>query len=191
MITIIGVYCIYNNNTSEHLQIFDNQLAIISGSCEQLVEENNDYVLLGDFNGDPYRNRYSFDKLLIEFIANKNLLYCYSAKSHDFTFSNSISNSCIDHIFMNKSSSTFNESCKIEYNINNTSDHNAIKLNLGIKKLITTSTLENEGLIDNNIMKKNKKILNWSSHAKDLYSFFVVDKFSKIKFNSLFKSDEI
>ena len=95
MITIIGVYCIYNNNTSEHLKIYDNQLAIISSLCEQLDEENNDYVLIGDFNGDPYRNRYSFDKRLIEFIANNNLLYCYSAKSHDFTFSNSISNSYI------------------------------------------------------------------------------------------------
>jgi endonuclease/exonuclease/phosphatase family metal-dependent hydrolase len=31
-------------------------------------------VLLGDFNGDPYRNRYSFDKRLILFIANNNLL---------------------------------------------------------------------------------------------------------------------
>ena len=93
---------------------------------------------------------------------------------------------------MNKSSSIFNESCKIEYNINNSSDHNAIKLNLGINKLITTSTLQNEGLIDNNIIKKNKKIINWSSfHAKDLYSYFVEDKLSKIKLNSLFKTDEI
>ena len=45
VLTIIGVYCIYNNNTSEHLQIYDNQLAIISSLCEQLDEENNDYVL--------------------------------------------------------------------------------------------------------------------------------------------------
>jgi len=101
LITIIGVYCIYNNNTSEHFQINDNQLEIISSLSEQLDEENNDYVLLGDFNGDPYRNTHSFDKRLILFIANNNLLYCYSAKSHDFTFSNSISNSCIDHIFIN------------------------------------------------------------------------------------------
>jgi hypothetical protein len=93
---------------------------------------------------------------------------------------------------MNKSSFIFNESCKIEYNINNTSDHNAIKLNLGINNLITISTVKNIGLNDNNIMKKKKKIFNLSSsHAKDLYVYFVEDELSKNQFNSIFKSDEI
>ena len=56
VLAVIGVYCIYNNNTSEHILIYENQLSIISSICDQFNDENFDYVLLGDFNADPYRN---------------------------------------------------------------------------------------------------------------------------------------
>jgi hypothetical protein len=35
VIAVIGVYCIYNNNTSEHILIYENQLSIISSICDQ------------------------------------------------------------------------------------------------------------------------------------------------------------
>jgi hypothetical protein len=193
ILAIIGVYCIYNNNTSEHIIIYENQLAIISGICEQLNDENLDYVLLGDFNADPYRNKYVFDKRLNEFITNNNLINCLSIKTHQFTYSNAISNSCIDHIFMNHSLNIVNKSCQIEYNINNTSDHNAMKLNLEVIGTILTSYNNKDSTQCNiNTLRRNKKIINWSSSkSNELYRFFVEDKLSKIKFNSIFKIDEI
>ena len=139
ILAVIGVYCFYNNNTLENIIIYENQLAIMSGICEQLNDENLEYVLLGDFNADPYRNKYVFDKRLNEFITNNNLINCLSIKTHQFTYSNAISNSCIDHIFMNHSLNIVNKSCQIEYNINNTSDHNAMKLNLEVIGTILTS----------------------------------------------------
>jgi hypothetical protein len=92
---------------------------------------------------------------------------------------------------MNHSVNILNKICQIDYNINNTSDHNAIKLNLEMNILASTDK-EYSSQSNFNIMRRNKMIINWSSaNSNKLYRFFVEDKLSNIKFNSIFKLEEI
>ena len=186
IITIIGVYCIYNNNTSDNLQIYEHQLSILTSLCEELINDNNNFILLGDFNADPFRNKYSFDRLFSEFISSNNLIKCITYRNHDFTYSNSVTTACIDHILINNNSNLKFCDSLIEHNINNTSDHNAIKIKL---QCISSKGNRTDYLtsINSTNFKRSKKIINWSScHSKELYEFFLNDKLSNIRFNSCF-----
>ena len=189
-LVLIGSYCIYNNNTSEHTTIFENQLNIISSLIDQCRENNDDFILLGDFNADPFRNRYTFDKIFIEFLDVNELTTTIKSKDHHFTYSNDICNSFIDHIIYSKTCSNIQlKNSRIDYNLINTSDHNAI----------TSIVLSNQSPFNCNIISssiienKNKKmIINWaSSHANEIYNAILEKKLRKIKFKSTFLNHEI
>ncbi len=58
--------------------------------------------------------------------------------------------------------------------------------------ILASTDKENSSQSNFNTMRRNKKIINWSSaNSNELYRFFVEDKLSKIKFNSIFKLEEI
>ena len=130
-LNIIGVYCIYNNNTSDHKKIFENQISVIESLCNQYNDEKVDYILVGDFNADPIRRKYSCDKM------------------HHFTYSNENSNSIIDHILIPKKLLDAFSISKIEYDSTNTSDHNAVS---AVFLLLIKNTFQSETNI-----KENKK----------------------------------
>ena len=179
--TLIGTYCIYNNNTADHNRIYENQLSVISSLVDQCKDDNTDFILLGDFNADPFRNRYSFDKLFNSFLTENSLVTSIGAKNHHFTYSNEVCNSCIDHILVDKNSNLHLYDSHIEYNLCNTSDHNAITANFHYLKNNRSFEFScNESLKSN---RRKKLVINWSSaHATDLYNYFLESKLRLIQF---------
>ena len=135
-IFLLGVYCIINNNTSDNTRIYENQLAIISSLIDQYRDENNDFIILGDFNADPYRNRYSFDKLFNDFLIDNDLELIINNNFNYFTYSNENFSSFIDHFLTDKNSNLSFLNSKVDFNIQNTSDHNGIFLTVQIQQKI-------------------------------------------------------
>ena len=150
-LNIIGVYCIYNNNTSDHKKIFENQISVIESLCNQYNDEKVDYILVGDFNADPIRRKYSCDKMLNEIINDNELISTIVKDNniHHFTYSNENSNSIIDHILIPKKLLDAFSIGKIEYDSTNTSDHNAVS---AVFLLLIKNTFQSETNI-----KENKK----------------------------------
>ena len=126
IINLIGVYLIFNNNTLVNQSIYESQLSTISNLVETYKSKKEDFILVGDLNGDIMRNSNKFDKTLSKFLVNNNLKYILDTSKLRgcFSYSNNLCNSLIDYIIVGIESPLKYSNCFIDYNINNTSDHN-------------------------------------------------------------------
>ena len=94
VVNLIGVYLMYNNNTTTNQSIYESQLSIVSTLIEEFKYKKEEFLVTGDFNGDILRNINKFDKLLSLFIQKNNLKSCFDAikNPNPFSYSNSICN---------------------------------------------------------------------------------------------------
>ncbi len=155
----------FNNNSNKNLSIYENQLATIFSLIQQYERKREEYILCGDFNGDIHRNSNKFDKNLSKFTENNNLKSTEGtiANTKSFTFSNSVFNSWIDYIMLKCNSTLRHNDSKIIYNIENTSDHNAISTKVYIKKSNSNATQNNNANKEELPRHHKKYKLNWSS----------------------------
>ena len=194
VVNLIGVYLMYNNNTKTNQSIYESQLSIVSTLIEEFKYKKEEFLVTGDFNGDILRNNNKFDKLLSLFIQKNNLKSCFDAikNLNPFSYSNSICNSLIDYILIDKNSSMRIQNCHIEYNVENTSDHNSINANLQINKICSKNNLESPNAlqIDGNTFQNRSFRINWNSNivVREFYNFLEVE-LQKIKINNIFQLD--
>ena len=195
VINFVGVYLTYNNNTNTNQSIYDSQLSNISTLIEEFKHKNEEFIITGDFNGDVVRNKNKFDKTLSSFINKNNLKSCYesSQKVKAFTYSNSICNSLIDYIMIDKKSLIGCKQCFIEYDNENTSDHNSINAILNIVSNGAENKAQKKGNLinDESNARITKYRINWNSDmvVTEFYNFLEAE-LQKIKVNNIFNLDD-
>ena len=194
VVNLIGVHLMFNNDTKTNQSIYESQLSIVSTLIEEFKYKKEEFLVTGDFNGDILRNNNKFDKLLSLFIQKNNLKSCFDAikNLNPFSYSNSICNLLIDYILIDKNSSMRIQNCHIEYNVENTSDHNSINANLQINKICSKNNLESPNAlqIDGNTFQNRSFRINWNSNivVREFYNFLEVE-LQKIKINNIFQLD--
>jgi hypothetical protein len=160
-----------------------------------LLHKNEEFIITGDFNGDLVRNKNKFDKTLSSFINKNNLKSCFesSLNVNAFTYSNSICNSLIDYIMIDKKSSISCKQCFIEYNNENTSDHNSINAKLNIVSNGSENKAQNKDNLtnDESNARNTKYRINWNSDmvVTEFYNFLEAE-LQKIKVNNIFNLDD-
>jgi hypothetical protein len=166
-VNLIGVYLMFNNNTITNQSIYENQLSTISSLIDNCKSKQDDFIVVGAFNGDINRNNNKFDKTLNKFLKENNLISVLDSNktSGAFTYSNSICNSLIDYILVDKVSLLICSNCFIDYNKDNTSDHNSINAMMSIDKPDRHKTGDKVKVPSQNIdYEANESYrINWSS----------------------------
>ncbi|RNA09839.1 RNA-directed DNA polymerase from mobile element jockey-like [Brachionus plicatilis] len=97
--TIIGVYLTANDNSNESKLEHKIDINELSSLIEKLKNENKDYLIVGDFNSDPIRNK-TFDRELLHMVKEMELKFFdieYDNKNKHM-YTNGIHSSAIDHV---------------------------------------------------------------------------------------------
>ncbi|RNA07570.1 hypothetical protein BpHYR1_036397 [Brachionus plicatilis] len=173
LLTIIGVYMTANgqlNSNMEHKYDI-NELANL---INYLEKNNKCYIVVGDFNSDPNRNK-PFDQELKALIKKEGLT-CFEEKwnNYSYSYSNGVHYSLIDHVISTSKVVDIIESVEIlKPNVLNISDHLPIKTKIKLEIEIVNQS-EKKG-------RKKKQIhrqqINWN------------DKEIQIKYASLLENE--
>ena len=148
LITIIGVYLPYDNNTHENISEFINCLLLLNELKDIYVKQNHMVCICGDFNAD-YRRGNRFDNKLQEFIDLSGALLPLSNNYSTLSYKKGMYTSLIDHFLVYN----INENnCKswIVDDIENLSDHLPVFLEL---KLNFQSSIGHLRQIDMTLLK--------------------------------------
>ena len=99
IVTLIAVYLI-NNSSKIELQIRKkNQLNIVNQIITQKREEAKEFIILGDFNGDIHRCRYTHDVNLVNFIKKFAIRDIISTQKIS-TYEKGETQSCLDNVMV-------------------------------------------------------------------------------------------
>ena len=148
--TIIGVYLHCNYNTSESYNNHLHDIKQIEGILNDIMNDKESIIMIGDFNSDPYRGN-KFDKILIEMVNSYKLKITIDNKyEHEqdndkkyITYSGcNNSYSCIDHVIISETASRLKIEFKINQSIINTSDHKSIQCNIKTNDTSMNHTVE-------------------------------------------------
>ncbi|RMZ99261.1 hypothetical protein BpHYR1_047827, partial [Brachionus plicatilis] len=97
-LTLIGVYLTANNSKNESMIEHIIDIKDLETLIDELKRKNKEYIIVGDFNSDPIRNK-KFDRELISLLSKRNLK-CIEKEfdNFEYTYSNDQHKSFIDHI---------------------------------------------------------------------------------------------
>ena len=97
-LTLIGVYLTANNSKNESMIEHIIDIKDLETLIDELDKKNKEYIIVGDFNSDPIRNK-KFDRELTSFLSKRNLK-CLEKEfdNFEYTYSNDQHKSFIDHI---------------------------------------------------------------------------------------------
>ena len=160
---------------NESHSLYDISLSLIASLIGKAQSNNLPVLIIGDFNADTNRKN-KFDLLLSKFIDNYNLdtLITRFPQKLNHTFicknNNNYFRQHIDHaLFLNDSLNSINiENCIILDKETNTSDHNAVSIELSFKGgyKVTRNNLE-ESKLDDRIDFENIEITNFYNNQID------------------------
>jgi endonuclease/exonuclease/phosphatase family metal-dependent hydrolase len=105
-----------------------NDVALLNETLSSLKAKGFDTIILGDFNADTRRGNQR-TKTFLDFVINNNLraLDVETPQEISYTFSRASSQSWIDHVLYHRDSTNAKDA-KIERDLINRSDHNAISI---------------------------------------------------------------
>ena len=163
---IYGAWIPFDDNSPERLAIIQSTLSLLES--ELFVNENNNVIIIGDFNCDLARDK-RYDRLLARFIDENSLVDAVSLfdQKCDYTYSNKSYKATIDHIIVNDVARSTIEGCFIINNPVCVSDHKAIEC------VIRSRIIHNDAFNSDAIREKNVHRFPWTNE-------FFVDKYASL-----------
>ena len=191
-LTIMGIYLSFNSNKIENSMHFLSQLKIIEGIIIRLRDQRREFLIVGDFNGDLQRSKYSNDKNLISFLKRMNLQTVENDnKEINYSYYKGNSKSLIDHAVVDINN-RLNIKVIIEDSKYNTSDHLSLKMTVEVKdgKSINSNQTLNYSFSEPKIKKSYINNINWNAQiVVEEFSKLVNEELHKIKFNNAWMED--